>query len=501
MINNNETKLKSHLEIIQANKRKKREFPSLSLDDKTLYDIYENGLAAVNNTFSSKNRINFQRNFDNVRNCKLLRDNSQETRLFPKQQQPKFDDFLKNETQKNIFQQNIYVNHINITNNFNNLPLNDSNSYNVNKSSSLISDCKENHFFTATQKKFEFEGLTGLNVNLPSFNDISNFTYSENPSNKRTKKGFENINNNTKSINNSSSIYNNTNNPTNSNTSHCSFLKSEILNVNLNSHNKNFINSSENIIDDSNINNINNNNFSDNFNVANKNFITSEIRYSLNLSTLDKKSFSPMRNAGSVTQNRFVSRNKLFGESGGGNLKDISSRIGEKFNEFQDENDNNKTQFSSNSNAVYLEYSNKEAKNHSNTSTSNIYNNNFSNSNTIINYRNNNNDLNNRIIINNRSSTTNSNNYNNTSPFSLANEATTTNNESNRNSGITVSPVVSGSDKASSASCFSNSSCNKINLKLIPNSKKMNSANIPSNKDYNNSHPFCNNYHRDEDFK
>ena len=205
MINNNETKLKSHLEIIQANKRKKKDFPSLSLDDKTLYDIYESGLEPVSSTLSSKNKMNFQRNFENI--CSSdVRDGSKEPALFAAQQ--RLSPFIFNDEKNSNFfpqQQNIYVNNINITNNFNNLTL-----LNSSNANSAHCEARENPFFTA-QGKADCANF----ANLSSFNDISNFTYSENPSNKSLTKGVSNAERNANS------------------------LKGEILNVNLNEKNNN----------------------------------------------------------------------------------------------------------------------------------------------------------------------------------------------------------------------------------------------------------------------
>jgi hypothetical protein len=428
MINNNETKLKSHLEITRTNKRKKKEFPSLSLDDKTLYDIYESGLAKTNTTFSSKNKMNFQRNFENVRNSDI-RDSSKETMLFPNQQQ--FPNFFNNEKKKKNCQ-NVYVNNINITNNFNNMTLN------TTSINTVLCDTNDNNFYS--HNKFDCENLD----NLSNFNDISNFTYSEKPSNRRRKVGSEKESSN--------------------------IIKSEILNVNLNNNYTYANNSKENFKN-------NNNNFSNfnNLNSHKKNFVNSDIRNSLNLSSFDKKSFSPMRNADTVIQNKIASRNKFFCESE--NLKVFNNN-----NNNYILYSNNNTQISDIPNAVDIKLSNKNEKNNSDNFE---FNNNAKNSH----YTNFNDKMNNG-----KNSNYGFNDNKNNSPKNLTNE--THSKESNQSSGKTISAAaISCSEKTSSASCFSTSSNNKINLRLILNSEKISYPNIPNN--INKNYKIDDNFYKD----
>ncbi len=253
MINNNETKLKSHLEIIQANKRKKKEIPSLSLDDKTLYDIYEKGTSCINGTFTSKNKINFQRNFNNLNDT---RNNSKDLNINKKQNY--FQN--NNESQQNNFQ-NIYVNNINIMNNFNNFTLNTTNVNTV-----LIDNTKEIPFFL--KKKYENDNLNSFST----FTDISNFTYSKKPSIKIMKNNSY-AENSTNSVKQFQYVENNTN--------------------------TNFKNNFSNF-----------NNLNSKTNLVNKN-----IRNSLNLNSSSRIDLT-FRKDSDPLQNKLISKNKILGESG-----------------------------------------------------------------------------------------------------------------------------------------------------------------------------------------
>jgi len=376
MINNNKTKLKSHLEIIQANKRKKKEFPSLSLDDKTLYDIYESGLSGINSNFTSKNKVNLQKNFENLTNSEI-RTGSKDLKFLK-------DNFLFNEKNHNF--QNIYVNNINITNNYNNMTIN------TTGINTVFTETKENPLFS--NRKFDFEQTH----NFSQFNDLSNFTYSEKPSNKSSKKD----------------LYS----KKSSDTSKPFSLESDRI--------ENFMNYNNNI-------NLSNScNLAD-FNIPKKNFVNSDMRNSLNLNNSEKNNFSPLRDSDTF-KNNFYSRNKILCESG--DFKEIK-----------------KDRFI---NAENLLLNNSKSDNNDFTySRNSIYNN--------INYQNKN-FSENKINVSEINK--------NISSFSIHDANGNTN--LNNSKGIIS---LSLSDKNNIISNSSNNN-NKINLKLIPNTKK---ANFPNN--------------------
>lgn len=167
IINNHETKLKTHLELIQANKRKKKEFPSLSLDDKTFYEIYEGGLVNNINTLSSKNKMNHK--LENLADKRL---NLRQTNI--------------NFSEKRY--DNNYVGNVSFKNNFNNLNLNNSNILGSNPSNNnkpnppIISfnqssgvDKKQSENNSSYMSSSRKTSTNHNNFNISGVADVSNF--------------------------------------------------------------------------------------------------------------------------------------------------------------------------------------------------------------------------------------------------------------------------------------------------------------------------------------